>query len=131
MLDDRTATRTDIDERHLRLWNNKANRFGWQSYTGLPPGSPGVTGLAAPSRHGDLSGLPPAWIGVGTLDLFHDEDVAYAGRLESAGVPCRLDEVDGAFHGFDAIRPKSGVARAFRAAQVAAVSDALGCAPRR
>ncbi|MFG3621362.1 hypothetical protein [Nocardia sp. NPDC047654] len=29
-------------------------------------------------RYGDLSDLPPAWIGVGTNDLFHDEDVAYA-----------------------------------------------------
>jgi acetyl esterase/lipase len=130
MLDDRTANRTDIDERYFRLWNNKANRFGWQSYTGHPPGSPDVSGLAAPARHDDLTGLPPAWIGVGTLDLFHDEDVAYAGRLESAGVACELDVVQGAFHGFDFIRPKSGVARAFRAAQVTALADALGCEPR-
>ncbi|MFD7475795.1 hypothetical protein ACFV8Z_27475 [Streptomyces sp. NPDC059837] len=25
--------------------------------------------------------MPPAWIGVGTLDLFHDEDVEYARRF--------------------------------------------------
>jgi acetyl esterase/lipase len=125
MLDDRTATRTDIDEGNLRLWNNKANRFGWRSYTGFPPGSSAVTGLAAPARYGDLSGLPPAWIGVGSLDLFHDEDVAYAERLDAAGVECRLDVVDGAFHGFDLVRPKAGVSREFRAAQVAALSAAL------
>ncbi len=125
MLDDRTANRTDIDEANFRLWNTKANRFGWQSYTGKPPGSPEVSGLAAPARYGDLAGLPPAWIGVGTLDLFHDEDVAYASRLRAAGVECELAEVGGAFHGFDLIRPKAGVAREFRAAQVAAVSAAL------
>lgn len=130
MIDDRTANRTDIDERLLRLWNNKANRFGWESYTGRPPGSPDVTGLAAPSRCEDLTRLPPAWIGVGTLDLFHDEDIAYAERLASAGVACELDLVEGAFHGFDVIQPKAGVSRAFRAAQVAALADALGCEPR-
>jgi acetyl esterase/lipase len=126
MLDDRTAVRTDIDERHVRLWNNRANRFGWQAYTGRVPGSAGMGPLAAPARCDDLSGLPPAWIGVGTLDLFYEEDRAYADRLRAAGVECRLDVVPGAFHGFDSVAPGSGVAREFRAAQVAALRAALG-----
>ena len=125
MLDDRTAVRTDIDERNLRLWNNKANSFGWRAYTGLEAGSE-VSGLAAPARYEDLSGLPPAWIGVGTLDLFYDEDLAYADRLRSAGVPCELDVVPGAFHGFDLVRPKAGVSRNFLSAQTSALSVALG-----
>ena len=126
MLDDRTATRTDIDESNLRLWNNKANVFGWKSYLGHPPGSTGTDWLAAPSRQQDLSGLPPAWIGVGTLDLFHEEDVAYAARLDDAGVACDLQVVEGAFHGFDLVRPKAGVSREFRSAQAAALAAALG-----
>jgi acetyl esterase/lipase len=125
MLDDRTAVRTDIDERHVRLWNNRANRFGWQAYTGQVPGSAGISALAAPARCDDLSGLPPAWIGVGTLDLFYEEDRAYAERLGAAGVECRLDVVPGAFHGFDSVAPRSGVAREFRAAQVAALTAAF------
>ncbi len=126
MLDDRSATRADVDESNFRLWNTKANRFGWQSYTGLPPGSDRISDLAAPSRRGDLSGLPPAWVGVGTLDLFHDEDVAYAGRLREAGVECALDVVNGAFHGFDVVRPGAGVSKTFRASQVAALRAGLG-----
>jgi len=125
MLDDRTAVRTDIDERNFRLWNNKANRFGWRAYTGHPPGAVEIGGLAAPARSDDLSDLPPAWIGVGTVDLFCDEDRAYADRLRAAGVPCELHVVPGAFHGFDSIRPKTGVAQEFRAAQVAALGAAL------
>jgi acetyl esterase/lipase len=125
MLDDRTATRVDVDERNFRLWNNKANRFGWQSYLGRPPGGVGVSGLAAPARVDDLGGLPPTWIGVGTLDLFHDEDAAYAERLQAAGVSCHLEVVPGAFHGFDLVRPKAGVSKAFRSAQVAALGAAL------
>jgi acetyl esterase/lipase len=124
MLDDRTACRTGIDERHFRLWNNKANRFAWQAYTGLAPGSPGITGLAAPARCDDLSGLPPGWVGVGTLDLFHDEDLAYAERLGAAGVECAVVEVPGAFHGFDLVA-KARVVQEFRAAQVAALAGAL------
>jgi acetyl esterase/lipase len=124
MLDDRTACRTDIDERHFRLWNNRSNRFGWQSYTGLAPGSPGITRLAAPARCDDLSGLPAAWVGVGTLDLFHDEDLAYAERLRAAGVTCQVVEVLGAFHGFDLVA-KAPVVKGFRADQVAALADAL------
>ena len=124
MLDDRTANR-DIDQTRFRLWNNRANRFGWQSYTGRLPGSADVAGLAVPARYGDLSGLPPAWIGVGTLDLFYEEDLAYATRLGEAGVDCDLHIVTGAFHGFDSIRPKAGVSREFRSAQVTAVRAAL------
>lgn len=125
MLDDRTAARNDIDESDFRLWSNTSNRFGWQSYTGYPPGSVEVSGLAAPSRYDDLSGLPPAWIGVGTLDLFYDENVAYASRLREAGVKCELEIVQGAFHGFDSVQPKAGVAQAFRFAQMAALAAAL------
>jgi acetyl esterase/lipase len=125
MLDDRTALRTDIDETNFRGWNNKANYFGWQSYAGHPPGSDAITGFVAPSRHEDLSGLPPTWIGVGTLDLFHDEDVAYAERLQSAGVPCQLHVAKGAFHGFDIVRRNARVSQAYRSSYIDALGGAL------
>jgi acetyl esterase/lipase len=126
MLDDRTVLRTDLDERYFRLWNNEANRFGWTSYLGSEPGLPGVSPLAAPAREENLSGLPRAWIGVGTLDLFYDEDVTYAKRLRSAGVPCELQIVEGAFHGFDSVAPKAAITRAYRIEQVQALATALG-----
>ncbi len=126
MLDDRTATRVDPGAGKRRLWSNASNRFGWQSYLGRAPGGSDVDGLAAPARADDLAHLPPAWIGVGTADLFYEEDVAYAERLNAAGVACALDVVQGAFHGFDVIRPKAGVSQAFRAAQTAALAAILG-----
>lgn len=125
MLDDRSAIRTDLDERSFRLWSRKANAFGWRSYTGRDPGDDRISGLAAPARHDDLTGLPPTWIGVGTLDLFHDEDVAYATRLRQAGVDCRLDVIDGAFHGFDRVAARTSVAKEFLAAQVEVLAAAL------
>jgi acetyl esterase/lipase len=44
--------------------------------------------VAVPARLEDLTGLPPAWWGVGTLGLFHDENIAYAERLRTVDVPC-------------------------------------------
>ena len=72
-----------------------------------------------PARRTDLSGLPPAWMGVGTLDLFHEEDLAYAERLKAAGVSCEVEVVKGAFHGFDGIVPKAEVSQAFFKSQCA------------
>jgi acetyl esterase/lipase len=112
MLDDRTTERTDIDGRRVRMWNQRSNRYGWNAYLG-PHRRGAVPPLAAPARYDDLSGLPPAWIGVGTNDLFHDEDVAYANRLRGAGVPCELHEVPGAYHAFDLIESKAAISVAF------------------
>jgi acetyl esterase/lipase len=124
MLDDRTVLRTDIDQSRLRLWTTKSNRLGWSCYLGHAPGAAATSEYAAPARRANLAGLPPAWIGVGTCDLFHDEDVDYARRLGEAGVPCGLTVVEGAFHGFDVVA-KAAVAGDFREAYEAALRAAI------
>lgn len=108
-----------------RTASPSAERAPATAYLGGPPGADGVSPYAAPARREDLSGLPPAWIGVGTLDLFHDEDVRYAQRLLDSGVPCELLVVPGAFHGFDAILRRAAVSREFWAAQARALRGAL------
>lgn len=72
-----------------------------------------------------LAGLPPAWIGVGSNDLFASEDREYADRLVEAGVPCEFRSISGAFHGFDLVSSRSGVAREFFDEQCVAVSKIL------
>ncbi|MEB4208664.1 alpha/beta hydrolase [Mycobacterium sp. 94-17] len=108
MVDDRSCDRPGMENPNYRLWNPKANRLGWAAY--LRGADPDV---AVPARQVDLTGLAPAWLGVGTLDPLHDEGVAYAHRLTAAGVPCEIDTVTGAFHGFDLVAPAAGVSRAF------------------
>lgn len=120
MLDDRTVAPSGVDTRNYRLWSERSNRFGWKSYLG--DADPNT---AVPARRADLAGLPPAWLGVGTLDLFHDEDLAYAERLKEAGVPCHVEVVPGAFHGFDAVAPGAAVSRAFFDSQCASLREAL------
>lgn len=101
MLDDRPAARRELDGVRHRVWNNRSNLFGWTSHLGHAPGEP-CADYAVPARRDDFSGLPPAWIGVGTCDLFLDEDREYGRRLADAGVDVSYVEVDGGIHGFDA-----------------------------
>ena len=118
MLDDRSGT--GPDNPNYRLWSPKSNRFGWTAYLGDADRQ-----VAVPARRDDLAGLPPAWIGVGTHDLLHDEDLAYAERLIAAGVPCHVEVVPGAFHGFDQVVPKAAVSRSFFGSQCASLRTAL------
>lgn len=101
MLDDRTVT-TDDPHPHVGefIWTTDANRFGWTALLGQEPGSAGVSPYAAAARAESLTGLPPTYISVGTLDLFLEEDMEYARRLIRAGVPTELHIYPGAFHGF-------------------------------
>ncbi len=126
MLDDRSATAVGRDNPHHRLWTQSTNRYGWSCYLG--DADPAV---AVPGRRDDLNGLPTTWIGVGTLDLFHDEDLEYADRLREAGVDCEVEVVDGAFHGFDGLAPKASVTRDFVAAQIAFLRRTLAQATYR
>jgi acetyl esterase/lipase len=70
-------------------------------------------------------------MGVGTLDLFHDEDLAYARRLHECGVACESMIVPGAYHGFDTLAPQEGVVKEFRAAQLAALRRAFSATGSR
>jgi acetyl esterase/lipase len=102
MLDDRTAVRKDVNPNVGEfVWNNVSNLFAWGAYLGQTPGSAGVSPYHAAARATDLKGLPPAYIGVGALDLFLQEDIDYAGRLLEAGVPTELHIFPGCFHSFD------------------------------
>lgn len=125
MLDDRSALRRDFGGARHRIWNARSNVYGWRSYLAVEPGGAEVSPYAAPARRQDLSGLPPAWLGVGTFDLFHDEDLAYAKRLGDSGVPCEVQIVPGAFHAFDILFPKTAVAQDFWCSHVAALRRAL------
>ncbi len=118
MLDDRTSANPGEAGKDYLVWTSKSNYFGWESYLHQPPGSASVPPASVPARRVDLTGLPSTWIGVGTIDLFYDEDISYAKKLQACGVDCELMTVPGAFHGFDGASPDLPVARAFRKAMM-------------
>jgi Esterase/lipase len=123
MLDDRTASTIQAPaQMGTFVWAGDANRYGWRSFLGRDPGGAETAGV--PGRNPNLKGLPPAFIGVGTLDLFFDEDVEYARRLADAGVPVELRVEPGAYHGFDH-NPAAAVAKRFNAAKLDALRRAF------
>jgi acetyl esterase/lipase len=111
MIDDRNTTPSS----HLvtKVWTRETNLLGWRCYLGHEPGIPDVAHYAAPARAEDLRGLAPAFIGVGTLDVFRDENIDYAQRLLAAGVPTELHVYAGAPHGFEGLAPQAEVSRRF------------------
>lgn len=124
MLDDRT-TLSKEDARGRVVWSRGSNRFAWACYLGDPPNTRSLPAYASPARRQDLANLPPAWIGVGELDLFQREDIDYGARLLKSGVACEIVEIAGAFHGFDIVHPNADIARDFRNSVLTALRRAL------
>jgi acetyl esterase/lipase len=126
MLDDRTVTPSSRAVTDPRVWNLAANRNGWRAYLGTEPGGAEVSPYAAPARGEDLRNLPPAYISVGTHDLFFAEDVAFTQQLTAADVPVELHAYPGAFHGAEVLVPSAALSRRMIADQEDALRRALG-----
>jgi acetyl esterase/lipase len=101
MLDDRTAVTTDVSPLLGEfVWTRGSNRFGWTTFLGQPAGLDKVPYPAVPARIENLQGLAPCHIVCGALDLLVIENLTYAQRLVSHGVPTEVHIYPGALHGF-------------------------------
>jgi acetyl esterase/lipase len=127
MIDDRDETPSTREITFPKVWNRVSNQHGWKAYLGDRVGRADVPIYAAPARAevDDLRGLPPAYIDVGELDPFRDEDIAYATRLLAAGVPCELHVTPGAFHGSEMSVPDAPTSRRIRSYRRDALSRLL------
>ncbi|MFD3915784.1 alpha/beta hydrolase [Streptomyces sp. NPDC058603] len=118
MLDDRNDTVSSHQMAGLGIWDKSANQTGWTALLGDRRGGPDVSPYAAPARAEDLSGLPPAFIDVGSAETFRDEDVTYASRLWQAGGRAELHVWPGGFHGFESLAPQAVISQDARNAQL-------------
>ncbi|MCW2881223.1 MAG: alpha/beta hydrolase [Sphaerisporangium sp.] len=125
MLDDRNITPSSQEFTEAVVWNRGDNLFGWTALLGDAAGSDDVSPYAAPARATDLSGLPPAYIDVGELEVFRDECADYAQRLVQAGVSTEFHLYPGAFHGFDGLIPGAEISRRAATERVVALRRAL------
>lgn len=101
MIDDTNTTVASHQYPGLGPWPREANLAGWQALLGDAVGGDGVSPYAAPARAADLSGLPAAFIEVGSAEGFRDEDTSYALRIWAVGGQAELHVWSGGCHGFD------------------------------
>ncbi|MFF1407127.1 alpha/beta hydrolase [Streptomyces sp. NPDC058294] len=118
MLDDRNDSGSSHQMAGLGVWDRTANDTAWTALLGDRCGGPDVSPYAAPARATDLSGLPPAFLDVGSAETFRDEVVSYASRIWQAGGEAELHVWPGGCHGFDALAPEAALSRAARAARI-------------
>src|SRR4051794_20625917 len=125
MLDDRDQTPSTVEFDGILTWSRGHNRSGWAALLGDRAGASDLDPCAAPARATDLSGLPPALIQVGELEVFRDEDIDYAARLLAAGVSTQLPVSSGAYHAWDIFAPEAGASRRALEERIDALSRAL------
>jgi acetyl esterase/lipase len=121
MIDDRNETASSHEITDIGIWDRAGNIEAWAWYLGGKQADQ----YAAPARAEDLSGLPPAFIDVGTVDLFRDEDIAFAQRLMQAGVPTDLVVNPGSYHAAETFAPEAGLSRRIWAARIDRLKRAL------
>lgn len=107
MLDDRNCTASALEITDVGMWDLGASMEAWAWYLDGQE----ADSYAAPARADDLSGLPPAYMDVGELDMFRDEDVDMALRLNRAGVPCELHVYPGAYHASEFFAPAAALSK--------------------
>ncbi|MFF4161211.1 alpha/beta hydrolase [Streptomyces sp. NPDC001678] len=117
MLDDRDETFSSHQMASVDIWDRTSNATAWRALLGDRYGAADLPPYAAPARARDLSGLPPAYIDVGSAETFRDEGVAYANAIWQAGGQAELHVWPGAFHGFDTFAPQAALSRDARDAR--------------
>ncbi|MET8007814.1 alpha/beta hydrolase [Nonomuraea glycinis] len=121
MIDDRNETPSSHEVTDIGLWDRATNIEAWAWYLG----GKDADQYAAPARAEDLAGLPPAYLDVGTVDLFRDEDVAFAQRLMQAGVPTELHVHPGSYHASEMFAPEAVLSQRIWAHRLDALRRAL------
>lgn len=121
MIDDRNDTSSSREITDIGIWDRAANVESWAWYLGGKEADQ----YAAPARAEDVAGLPPAYIDVGTVDLFRDEDITFAQRLMAAGVPVDLHVNAGAYHTSETFSPKASMSKRIWAMRLDALRRAL------
>lgn len=126
MIDDRNETVSSRQIDGSGVWDRGSNDTGWDAYLGDRRKTDQVSVYAAPARATDLSGLPPAFIDVGSAEVFRDEDVAYASLIWASGGVAELHVWPGGFHGFDLMAPDAALSVSMRETRTKWVRHLLG-----
>lgn len=125
MLDDMSWSRVKADDPRGRFVADYTTfiRICWDAYLGEGQGEQQVSHYASPARAEDVSGLPPTYIDVGTLDMFRDESLAFASKLADANIDVEVHLYSGVPHCFDLIAPNIAISRNARENRLRAIRN--------
>lgn len=122
MIDDRNESESSKLITDVGIWDRAGSIEAWGWYLGGREADQ----YAAPARAKNLSGLPPAYIDVGELDMFRDEDIDFAKRLSEAGVRVEFHLWPGAYHASEVFAPEAELSQHIWATRVAAIKRLIG-----
>ncbi|KRO96678.1 MAG: hypothetical protein ABS24_07560 [SAR92 bacterium BACL26 MAG-121220-bin70] len=129
MIDNTSTSDSSYSITDKRIWNRNSNLQGWMHYLARSDSSERqafpASKYAAPTHASDLHGLPSAYIGVGSVDLFVDENRDYSERLNAAGVTSQLKVFNGGFHAFEFYVPDAQISCFARETHYAAIRNGL------
>ncbi len=129
MLDSRTGTDEDPMPDPFAgqlVWTPAYNRLGWDTLLGGQKLQEDELPYYSASLARNLANLPPAFIAVGTLDLFCMSCLNYTARLTCAGVNTELHIIPGVFHGFDLLVPDSPQTTLYNQLRIAQIKRMFG-----
>lgn len=129
MIDDRNKT-ISSQQCTVGTWTGEINILAWDCYLDGGAKAEDVSIYAAPARATDLSGVPPAYLEVGSAEPFRDEVVAYASRLWASGIDTALHVWPGAWHGYDLLCPTAVVSQETKIPRNAWVRKVFAAEPR-
>ncbi len=92
------------------IWNRQTSLNAWNMYLNGSPGTH-ASPYAAPGRAMDLSCLPPTFLGVGDVDLFRDENIAFVQKLIADGSIGELKIYPGVYHAAEWQYPDAGISQ--------------------
>ena len=111
MLDD-TNTNPKPELINFATWTVDDNITGWQAYVGDKAGSADCSPYAAPTRVKSVEGLPSTYMEVPGLDIFRNENIAYAQRLYDANVVTEFHVWAGVPHSWEIFSPQISISKA-------------------
>ena len=112
VLDNRAVAYASMTAYADAAWSNRSNASMWETY--LKNAEESWLPYLVPMRMENLCGLPDAYIEPQQIDVLRDEALAYAQRLEQAGVKVEQNQISGSYHGFDSDLTSGLVQRVLR-----------------
>lgn len=114
MINDKNTDYKNKFKPDAKIWNRESNYYAWKFYLKNFKNEKKIPIYAAPHRAKNLTKLPPAFIGVGSKDLFFEENLKYAKKLVKSGVKTECHIYANGYHGFDSSAPNAEISKRFK-----------------